>query len=78
MCYTNSITMGLSTPGSLGTVDGQASDQVPVLSGVPKGTVLLILFLISNDDLPYNIKSSVRRLLCPFIHSRLSYFAGRS
>ena len=41
-------------------LDGQASDPVPVLSSVPKGSVLgLILFLIFMNDLPDKIKSSV-------------------
>ena len=42
-------------------LDGQASDPVPVLSGVPQGLVLgPILFLIFINYLPDNIKSSVR------------------
>ena len=46
---------------STSSLDGQASDPVPVLSGVPQGSVLgLVQFLIFINDLPDNIRSSVR------------------
>ena len=57
-------------------LDGQASDPVPVLSGVPQRSVLgPVLYLIFINDLPDNIRSSVRLfaddcVLYRNIHSR--------
>ena len=42
-------------------LDGRASDPVPVLAGVPQGSVLgWVLYLSFINELPDNIRSSVR------------------
>ena len=55
------ITSWLSGRSQKVVLDGQASDPAPVLSDVPQGSVLgPVLFLIFINDLPDNIRSSVR------------------
>ena len=55
------ISSWLSERSQKVVLDGQASDPVPVQSGAPKGSVLgPVLFLIFINDLPDNIRSSVR------------------
>ena len=55
------ISSWLSERSQKVVLDGEASDPVSVLSGVPKGSVLgPVIFLIFIDDIPENIRSSLR------------------
>ena len=62
------ITSWLSGRSQKVVIDGHASFPVPVLSGVPQGSVLgPILFLIFINDLSENIRSSVRLFAYDFV-----------
>ena len=70
------INLWLSVRTQQAVLDGQASDPVPVLSGMSQGSVLgPDLFLIFINDLPDNIRSSVRLFtddcLGIYIHCRI-------
>ena len=57
---------------STSNLDGQASDTVPVLSGVPQ-VLGQILFLIFINDLPDNIRSSICLFADDFVLYRNIY-----
>ena len=84
--FTNYTSMGLedllssgSLHGPLSTIktDGQAPDPVPVLSRVSQGSVLgpvlFLIFLISINDLPDNIRSYGDCVLCRNINSLVDW-----